>query len=170
MEFEEVIKRRYSVRSFQPKSVENGKLKIIMESVNLAPSAGNLQSYKVFVVKNEEKKREIARASFNQNFIQEAPVVLVFCADLQRVSPYGKRGMELYSVQDATIAATFAMLTAVDLGLGSVWIGAFDEEEIKNILNLPEHLRPVVILPIGYPAERPGERRRRRIEEMFEVV
>ena len=170
MEFEEVIEKRYSVRRFQDKPVEREKLKKILEIVNSAPSAGNLQSYFVFIVKNEEKRKEIARACFNQYFIQEAPLVLVFCADLNRASAYGKRGEELYSLQDATIAATFAMLAAVDLGLGSVWIGAFDEKEIAEILDLPSHLRPVAVLPIGYPAERPGERKRRKIEDICREV
>ena len=167
MEFEKLIKVRRSIRAFKSKPIEEEKLKKILMAANLAPSAGNLQAYEIYVVKDSKLKRMLSRASFDQEFIAEAPIVLVFCANPPRSAiRYGKRGEELYSIQDATIATTFAMLMASDLGLGNVWVGAFDEEEVKRILNLPRYLRPVAILPIGYPAEQPEFVGRRRLEDI----
>ncbi len=172
MKFEEAVKSRRSVRAYESKDVEEEKLRKILELTNLAPSAGNLQSYKVFVVKNEEKRVELARAAFGQDFLTQAPVVLVFCADPEKsASRYGERGRELYSLQDATIACTFAMLAATALGLGSCWVGAFDEEDVKRVLGIEESgLRPIALLPVGYPGEKPYPTPRRKLEEMVTFV
>ena len=171
MEFEELIKASRSIRAFQPRAIEEEKLKKILMAANLAPSAGNLQAYEIYVVKDGKKKRELAKAALDQEFIAEAPVVLVFCANPPRSAfRYGRRGEELYCVQDATIATTFAMLMAADLGLGSVWVGAFYDDWVARILGLPSHLRPIAILPIGYPAERPEFVGRRRLEDLVHYV
>ncbi|MCD6547004.1 MAG: nitroreductase family protein [Nanoarchaeota archaeon] len=162
MEFFDVLKNRHSIRSFKQKEIEEDKLKKIIEAAISAPSAGNLQSYDIVVVKNPFNKERIAQASLNQDFIAEAPVVLIFLANKKRASKYGKRGKELYCVQDATIAAAYSQLAAVDLGLSSVWIGAFDEEKIRKIIKAPDYAIPVAILPIGYPAEEPYKTQRRK--------
>jgi len=121
LEFFEVIGRRRSVRAYSAKPVEEEKLKRIFEAATLAPSAGNLQAYQVHVFRKQDKKEALARAAFDQTFMIEAPVCLVFCADPARsASKYGERGAELYCVQDATIAGTFAMLAAADMGLATV--------------------------------------------------
>lgn len=167
MEFFDVITRRRSVRAYSPKPVEEEKLKRIFEAANLAPSAGNLQAYQVHVFRKQDKKEALARAAFDQTFIVEAPVCLVFCADPARsAAKYGERGTELYSVQDATIAGTFAMLAAVDLGLATVWVGAFDEERVRKVVGV-DSVRPVAMFAIGYPAEEPEATPRRAIEEIF---
>ncbi|MEN3028041.1 MAG: nitroreductase family protein [Aquificaceae bacterium] len=171
MEFFEVLRKRHSIRSFQRKPVEKEKLLKIMEAIRSAPSAGNLQSYEVFVVLDERKKQEIARLALSQWFIAEALVVFVFFANpLRSASKYGRRGAELYSLQDATIACTYAQLSATALGLGSCWVGAFDEEALKTSLSAPEHLRPVAILPVGYPAEEPIPTPRRSFEDIFNLL
>jgi nitroreductase len=167
LQFVEVLSRRRSIRAYSSRPVEEEKLKQIFQAANLAPSAGNLQAYKVQVVRNHEKKEALARAAFDQEFLAEAPVCLVFCADPSRSAPkYGKRGTELYSVQDATIAATYAMLAAVDLGLSTVWVGSFDEEQVQKIVG-DQSLRPVAMFPLGYPAEEPEATSRRAIEDIF---
>lgn len=123
------------------------------------------------MVQDENKKRELALASFAQSFVAEAPVVLVFCANPGRSEKrYGKRGKNLYCIQDATIAAAYAQLAAVDLGLGSCWVGAFDEKEVLRILGNPEGLIPVAIIPIGYPAEQPPSTGRRKLEDIVHKV
>lgn len=130
-----------------------------------------LQAYEIFLVQDENKKRELALASFAQSFVAEAPVVLVFCANPGRSEKrYGKRGKNLYCIQDATIAAAYAQLAAVDLGLGSCWVGAFDEKEVLRILGNPEGLIPVAIIPIGYPAEQPPSTGRRKLEDIVHKV
>ncbi len=170
MEFENVVKSRHSIRRFQPKEIEEEKLQKILELTNLAPSAGNLQALEIFVVKDKTKKQLLAQAA-DQDFISEAPVVLVFCSNLPRSSKiYGKRGEQLYSLQDATIAATFAMLTMTDLGLATVWVGAFDDEEVLKVLGNPEGLVPIAILPVGYAAKKPYTTRRRKLEDLVHGI
>ncbi len=170
MEFQEVIQRRHSIRSFLEKEIESEKIETIISLTNLAPSAGNLQAYEVFVIKNEELKRKLASAAYSQSFIQEAPVVFVFFADPERsASRYGSRGRQLYSLQDATIACTFAMLSAAALGLGSCWVGAFNDEEVKRICGVKKKV-PIAILPVGYPKESGYPTSRRPIAEKFHVL
>lgn len=130
----------------------------------------HLQAYEIFLVTSQEKKSALARAAFGQTSVAEGPVVLVFCANPARSgSRYGVRGSELYSVQDATIATAFAHLSATDLGLGSVWIGAFDDEAVSKILGRKD-LKPVAILAIGYPAETPYKTSRRKLEDIVHEI
>jgi len=167
LELFDVIARRRSVRAYSSKPVEEKKLRKIFEAANLAPSAGNLQAYQVYVFKKKEKREALAKAAFDQTFLAEAPVCLVFCADPARsAARYGSRGANLYSVQDATIAGCFAMLAATDLGLATVWVGAFDEEEVRKVVGV-ESLRPVAMFALGYAAEEPEPSTRRRIEDIF---
>lgn len=171
MDFYSVLKKRHSIRAFEDKDIEKEKIENIISAAILAPSAGNLQSYKIFLVKNEQVKKEIAAACYDQEFVADAPVLLIFCADKERAyRKYEERGYALYSVQDATIAAAYAQLAATAEGLGSVWVGAFDPLEVSRILYLQPHFVPVAILPIGYPAERPTIRERRLFNEIVEVV
>ena len=163
----EVLKRRRSVRAYKPQMVEVDKLKRIFEAANLAPSAGNLQAYQVYTVKEEGKRKALTKAAYDQEFITQAPICLVFCADPERSAErYGKRGSELYSVQDATIAGAFAMLAAADLGLATVWIGDFDEDKVREVIGA-QSARPVAMFAVGYAAEEPKPTPRKAIEEIF---
>jgi nitroreductase len=171
MDFYDVLKRRHSVRAFQDRGVEEGKLKQIISAFTLSPSAGNLQAYIVYIVKEKRMKEELASAALDQSFIAEAPVVLVFCADQRRSEVrYGERGAQLYSIQDATIAAAYAQLAATAEGLGSVWVGAFDPLEVSRIVNAGPYTVPVALIPIGYPAEQPSRRERREIKEIVKEL
>jgi nitroreductase len=167
MDFFEAVKTRRSIRAFQSRPVEEEKMDRIIEAVNLAPSAGDLQAYEIIVVKDSRRKRELAEAAGEQWFVSEAPVCLVFLAYPERSSrKYGRRGSELYCLQDATIAAAYAQLVATVLGLASTWVGAFDEEAVAKIVEAPGNKRPVAILPIGYGRETPEITPRRRISEI----
>jgi nitroreductase len=171
MEFFEVIKHRHSVRSYQNKPVEEEKLIKIMEAVRSAPSAGNLQAYEVVVVLDPQKRMEVARWALNQWFIAEAPVVFVFFANPARSAiKYGKRGAELYCLQDATIACAYAQLSATALGLGTCWVGAFEEAGLKACLSAGRDWKPVAILTVGYPAEKPIPTPRRELEDIFRII
>ena len=171
MEFFDVLNARHSIRAYDSTPVEPGKLEQIFEAIRRAPSAGNLQAYEVYVVCDAGGKSGLARASGDQQFLVEAPVVLVFCAHAALSSGrYGKRGAELYCVQDATIACTFAMLASTALGLSSVWVGAFDEHEVGSVIRAPQAHRPVAILPIGNAAEEPRLRPRRNLADMMHQV
>ena len=171
MDFFDVIQTRHSIRAFSGQAVEEAKLGKILDTANLAPSAGNLQSYEIFIVRTATDRKALARASFAQEFVASAPVSLVFCACPGRAAPrYGQRGTRLYAVQDATIACTFAMLTATSLGLSTVWIGAFADDQVRRAIRAPEGVDPVAVLPIGYAAESPVPRRRRAITDLAHEI
>jgi nitroreductase len=167
MDYFETVKARHSIRAFQTKPVEEEKIRRIIETIHLAPSAGDLQAYEVVVVKDPERKNELARDALDQDFVAEAPVCLVFLACPERSSrKYGHRGSELYCIQDTTIAASYAQLAATALGLASTWVGAFDEDAVARTIEAPRNRRPIAILPIGYPAETPEITPRRAIAEI----
>lgn len=171
MEFWEVLNKRRSTRAFSNEEVEEEKLQKILEAANSAPSAGNLQAYEIFLIKDKKIKDKLVEASGGQDFIAQAPVVLVFFANPSRSGArYGARGESLYSIQDATIAATFAWLAAVDLGLSTVWVGAFNDEEVKKICGADRSFQPIAILPIGYPAEIPTPHPRRKLEDLVHKI
>jgi len=147
--------------------VDEEKLQTLLRAANAAPSAGNMQAYEIFLVRNAAIKRQLARAAYGQQFIAEAPVVLVFLTNPGRsAARYGERGAELYCLQDATIACTFVHLGATALGLGATWVGAFDEEKAHSALGSPARLRPIAILPIGHPAEAPLPTPRRPLDDL----
>lgn len=170
MQFTDLIHARRSVRAFTEQPVEPEKVKAIIAAAAAAPSAGNLQGYEIYTVVAAKARAGLAHAA-NQPFVAQAPICLVFCANPGRSArKYGARGRELYALQDATIAATYAMLAVTDLGLASVWVGAFDEDVAANALGAPGDWRPVAILPIGYAAESPESAGRRPLDEMVHTL
>lgn len=167
MDFFELITARRSIRAYTEQPVEAEQLNRILEAARRAPSAGNLQAYLILVVRSPATKAALAKAALNQDFLARAPVVLAFFANQQRAAAkYHKRGVELYAIQDATIACTYAQLAATQLGLGAVWVGAFDDDAVKRVLKAQADWRPVALLPIGYPAESPKPAPRRPMEEL----
>jgi len=168
----EAIKKRRSGREFDSsKSVSDGQIEKLLEAAQWAPSAGNLQSRFFAVVRDSKAKKQLAKAAFGQSFIAEAPVVVVFCADLERsASKYGDRGRNLYCIQDATLAAQNFWLAATEVGLGTGWVGSFDEGEVSQVLGLEERLRPIAIMPLGYPAEDPEPPPRYPIDNISKQV
>lgn len=150
-ELEKLCNNRKSIRKFSDKLIEENKIMQILNIINSAPSAGNLQSFEVVVVKSKDIIIKLYEAALHQSFIAEAPTVLVFIAKTQESSKrYGKRGEQLYSIQDATIACTYAMLACEALDISSTWVGAFEEDKIKEILHCKEEEIPIAVLPIGY--------------------
>ncbi|HDI85823.1 MAG TPA: hypothetical protein ENF83_00245 [Candidatus Korarchaeota archaeon] len=164
----EVMGRRRSVRSYLPDPVAEGDLNKIIEAACSAPSAGNLQAYRIVVVRDPETRRRLADACWGQRFIAEAPVSLVFLSDpAVSARRYGSRGAELYSLQDATIACAFAMLAAHALGYGTCWVGAFNDGAVLRAVGaLGVGLRPVAVLTVGKPRAPPGTTGRRPVEEI----
>lgn len=169
-DFFQTVRHRHSVRKYQSDMpVEEDRLHAILETAAAAPSAGDLQSYRVIVVSNPETRRTLSEASQQQAFIATAPVSLVFCAEPERsAQEFGERGRNLYSIQDATIAAAYAQLAVVAAGMGSTWVGSFDAQAVRELLGLGPELMPVAILCIGYPAELPEATPRRRLDEIVE--
>jgi len=168
MQLFEVIHHRHSIRAYHAAPVEPSKIQAIIAAARLAPSAGDLQAYLIVVAEKPETRARLAEAAFGQSFIAEAPVALVFLADTERSKrKYGERGATLFSMQDATVAAAYAQLAATAQDLGSCWVGAFDEARVATLLAAPPHLRPIALMPIGYPAEAPARPARRPLSELI---
>lgn len=171
MDFFDVLRERHSVRAYQAEPIDPQKLQQILGTISRAPSAGNLQAYEVYLASDAGHKTALAKAAYDQEFLAQAPVVLVFCAHAERsAGKYGKRGTDLYCVQDATLACAFAMLAATALGLSTVWVGAFDEDEVRRAVGMPSAHRPVAMLPIGYAAETPRLRPRRSLDDLVHRI
>ncbi len=167
MDFEELLQTRRSVRAYDRKPFPEELLDRILEAVRTAPTAGNVQAFRVKVIRDEKTKNALIPACHGQSFIAAAPVILAFMAcPSESKEKYGERGEKLYSLQDATIAVYTAHLTASELGLGSCWIGAFKDEEVSRVLQLPKDLVPVGLLPLGYAKDDPAVKKRKGLEEL----
>jgi len=167
MEFFKVVEKRTSVRAYLEKPLEEEKLLKILRAASLAPSAGNLQAYRMVLVRQKKLKKALADASHGQEFMAQAPVLVAFLSDRERsAGKYGKRGAELYCVQDATIAAAYLQLAAAALGVGSVWVGGFEQGEVDALLGAGKHESCVAIIPLGYAAEEEEGHERRKLESM----
>jgi nitroreductase len=157
------ISQRCSVRAYKETDVEEDKLKKVLEAVRLSPSASNRQEWKFIVVRDRETRKKLGRAAFGQSFIGEAPVVIVACGTESK-SMMGC-GQPTHTV-DVSIACAFMILEACELGLGTCWIGAFKEDEVKKILKVPEPVRVVAMTPIGYPDQPPSKKSRKRLDQI----
>lgn len=159
----DAIKNRFSVRSYLQKSVEPAKLQRLLEAARLAPSARNLQEWRFVVVTDEGTRERLMQAAQEQRLVGEAPVVIAGCAeDVEHVMPCGQLSYPI----DLAIALEHIALQAVEEGLGTCWIGAFDEAQVKQILGIPEGVRIVDLMTVGYPAVAPGPRNRKPLNEI----
>jgi nitroreductase len=148
-EFFGFLTQRTSVRDYADVPLTGEETEYILDCASTAPSAGNLEAWDVVVVTDDDARQVLAEAAFDQSHIEKAPVVFVVCANYVRsMSRYGERGI-LYAVQDATIACTYMMLAAHTRKLQSCWTGAFDEDAVREILELPQHIRPIALLAVG---------------------
>ena len=165
MELEEAINTRRSVRSYSREDVSEDTVTRLLEQANAAPSAGNVQARDFVVVRNKKTGEALADAAFGQSFVAEVPVVVVVCGNQIRSSKhYGQRGRTLYYIQDADAAVENLLLAIHNEGLGSCWVGAFDENAVSEILELPEGVRPLAIIPIGVPSKSAGAGRAGRLK------
>jgi len=171
MEFFDSVQARRSTRAFAAKTLEPEKLQTILGAANCAPSAGNLQAYEIYAVNRRATLTALADAAFGQEFVARAPVALVFCAHPKRSArKYTQRGTSLYCIQDATIACTYAQLAATALGLASVWVGAFNDDAVRQAIGVGEDLLPVAVLPIGYAGETPQVTSRRSLASLVHYI
>jgi len=157
------INQRSSVRAYKATDVEEDKLKKVLEAARLSPSASNRQDWKFIIVRNGGAKKKLAQAAFAQSFIAEAPIVIVACGTEPKT--FMACGQPAYTV-DVSIACAFMILQAYELGLGTCWIGAFEEDEVKKILNIPEKIRVVAMTPLGYPNQPPSQKFRKGLNEI----
>lgn len=168
MELFESIKGRRSVRAFQSTPIPEALLLQVLEAAQYAPSAGNCQARDFIVITDFHIKKKLCEAALGQTFIQQAPIIVVICANEQRSAKrYGKRGKALYCLLDAAASVQNLLLAVHALGLGACWVGAFHDEAVAHILDLPPWLKPIALLPIGYPNERPWSTPRRPIFDIL---
>ncbi|MEO0083574.1 MAG: nitroreductase family protein [candidate division WOR-3 bacterium] len=165
MEFYDVIKQRCSVRAYKPTPIDDNVLERILEAGRLAPSAKNIQPWKFIVVKDPKIKQELVVACRNQEFIAQAPIVI--CAVALEKIAWGRMGgyWSSYPV-DVAIALEHIILAATNEGLGTCWIGAYDESAVKKILNIPDDVKVIALTPLGYPAQETSPRPRKPLSEI----
>jgi nitroreductase len=170
MDVRDAILGRRSIRRYADKPIPDSAVAGLIEAVRWAPSSGNLQARKFYFVFNKDTKARLAVLALNQMFIATAPLVVVACADYEKIAGYGNRGKTLYVIQDVACAAENILLEAYELGLGSVWVGAFDASGVANALNLPENLMPMAIIPVGYGAHHPKAPEREAKEAIVTIL
>ena len=163
MDVSVAISQRSSVRAYKAMDVEEDKLKKVLEAARLSPSASNRQDWKFIVVKNRETKKKLAKAAFGQSFIGEPPVVIVACGTDSKAML--ACGQPMHTV-DVSIACAYLILQAYELGLGTCWIGAFNEGETKKILSIPEHVRVVAMTPLEFPNQPPSQKSRNSLDQI----
>lgn len=153
MNFWQVVKNRHSVRSFDPnKKLSEEQIEKILEAGQEAPSAGNIKDFRFFVVESQDKKEQLAKAAENQGWIAEAPAIFVIASDLAVCDEhYANRGIEMYSYMDCAMAGQNILLAVTDMGLGATPVGAFEDEEVRDILGTGNDIKPMLIIPVGYP-------------------
>lgn len=157
------IQGRRSIRKYSNKPIEDEKLLRVLEVARLSPSARNLQEWKFIVVKDPEVKEKLVKAA-DQPFIGEAPIILVCCGE--NTSGVMKCGQPRYTI-DVSIATAYMVLEAYEQGLGTCWLGSFDEDMVKKTLDIPENVRVVAMTPLGYPLESPSQRPRKELKEII---
>jgi len=150
MELMEAIKRRSSIRNYQNREIEQEKLNLLLEAARLAPSASNRQEWRFIVAKEFSTRQKLMAAAKGQHFVGEAAVVLACCAETD--NHIMACGQPCYPI-DVAIAIDHITLKAIEEGLGTCWVGAFDENEVKKVLDIPENIRVVELLTIGYPQQ-----------------
>jgi nitroreductase len=159
----QTIRERRSVRKYKPKQVDKEKLQLVLEAGRLAPSANNRQEWRYVVVTDGQIRDQLCRAAANQTFVAQAPVVIACCAETN--NHIMQCGQPCYPI-DVAISIDHITLKAWEEGLGTCWIGAFSEGEVKKILNIPEPIRVVELLTLGYPDDGPKKKNRLSLDEI----
>lgn len=157
------IKKRFSVRKFQDRPVEQEKIDILLEAARLAPSASNKQTWHFVIIRNAEKRTQLTDICRGQKFVAEAPITIAICiTNLDYVMTCGQTA----PIIDGALAGEHIVLQAAEMGLGTCWIGAFYHDKMAKLINLPKDYQIVGLLPIGYPAVEKGSRNLKAIEEI----
>ncbi|KXB07135.1 hypothetical protein AKJ51_01935 [candidate division MSBL1 archaeon SCGC-AAA382A20] len=167
MGISEVIKKRRSVRSYKSDPIPEEDLRKILDAGRWAPSSGNTQPLEMVVIRKQKTKKKLVKAARGQSFIAQAPVVVVICANIPRTErKYGERGRNLYIIQDTAAATQNILLMAYELGYATCWIGSFIDKEVEKIIEAPEKIRPLALIPIGKPARIPKTPHKRNLDEI----
>jgi nitroreductase len=167
MDFETVVKRRRMCRVFLDRDVPQEKIDRILDLASRYPSAGHTEPQEFIVVHNRRMKEDLAHAALDQMFVAQAPVVIVVVSDVRlSARRYGERGVRFFSIIDGAFVAMLILLAVVEEGLGACFVGSFYDEQVQELLSLPQEVRPIGIIPIGYCAEGPRKFRRRSREQI----
>ena len=164
MDFSELIRQRYSVRAYQAREIEEDVLQRVLEAFVLAPTAANRQPLGLVVIHTAGREQELGRIYKPEWFASQAPIVVCVCTRPGKA--WVRRDGKCYADVDATIAMDHLILAATDEGLGTCWIGAFDPVATREVLGLPEGVEPLAFTPLGYPADAPGPKRRKKLEQL----
>lgn len=163
----EAINRRRSIRRYLDKPVEFEKITALIDAARKAPSAGNLQDWNFIIVSEKDLVKQAAQYCVDQYWIQTAPILIIVCALPEKHEMYyGLRGKRLYNIQDCAAAIQNMLLAATDMGLGTCWIGAFEEEKMRSLFAIPQDVRPQAIITIGYSDETPQDKSLQHIENI----
>jgi len=162
MEVLEVIRKRYSCRTYQDKKIEKKKLDIIMEAARLAPSARNMQDWRFVVATQRKVRRQVAACTSRPDDFAKAGAIIAACSNSDHVMRCGQAISQI----DVAIALEHICLQATDLGLGTCWIGSFDTEKVAAVLGIPDDIQIIELMAIGYPADVPREPEREPIENI----
>lgn len=170
MDFEDVLRGRRSVRQYQKKGISRELVQSLIRNAEAAPSAGNLRARRYIVVTDPQMRKALSIAAYGQIQVETASALVVVCADVDRSSQrYGDRG-SLFSIQDAAAATMCLLLAAHNQGLGACWTGAFDDQIVREALDLEIRVLPVAIISLGWPAESPLPPAQRDLGEMVRWI
>ena len=164
MNFQALIRTRYSVRAYKPDAVEEDKLARILEAARIAPTAANRQAFRIIVLPTKGREAELHRI-YGRDWFVQAPLVLAVCAVPSEAWVRKADGWNAAEV-DATIAMAHIVLAAAEEGLGTCWIAAFDPGAARDVLGLPPDVIPAAFTPLGYPADTPAPKKRRPLTEL----
>ena len=167
MEFDQVVRKRKMIRKYLPDKVPDRVIRKLIKNASRAPSAGHTQVQEFIIVKDPTTKKKLRQASVNQKAIEDAPVLIVVCSNISRsVGRYGQRGRDFYSIIDGAFASMLILLTTVNEEIGAGFVGAFEDSKVAKILELPEYVRPIGIIALGYPNESPAKLERIQNEQI----
>jgi nitroreductase len=167
MDFYDVIRGRRSIRAYRDTPVEEEKLKRVLEAARVAPTAANRQPIHFYVVRKREARRRLLQA-YSQEWFAGAPVIICACARPSQA--WSRTDGKSYADVDTTIAMDHLILAATAEGLGTCWIGAFNPERLREVLDIPAELEPVALTPLGYPAAEPAPTPRKPLDEICEYL
>ena len=164
MEFQDLIRKRFSVRGYKSETVEEEKLQRVLEAAAVAPTAANRQPFQLIVIKTAGREEELGRI-YGRDWFTQAPYVICICTTPEKAW-VRKQDSVNYAEVDAAIAMDHLILAAHDVGLGTCWIAHFDIDAAREILELPESAHPLVFTPLGYPDATPRETKRKTLDEL----
>lgn len=163
MEFSELIEQRYSVRAYKPDPVEEEKLERVLDAARLAPTAANRQPFQLLVIQTQGRKDELHEV-YNKAWFVEPPLLICACGLLEK--GWTRRDGKSYVDVDVAIVMDHLILAAANEGLGTCWVGAFNPDAARQVLDLPDEVEPIAFTPLGYAADKPGAKKRKSLDEL----